>query len=131
VTTLRFGHRLDAGTLRVLDMAAGHGLLAHILLILHPECRSAVCIDRRQPHSYDKLAAALATARPHLLGRVRFVQGKVEGAVPSPDTLLVSVHACGGLTDLVLKMAVEGGSPVAVVPCCHRQGCASYSSLTH
>ena len=33
-----FGHRMH--TLRVLDLAAGHGLLAHLLLILHPEVRT-------------------------------------------------------------------------------------------
>jgi hypothetical protein len=41
---------------------------------------------------------------------------------PTPDTLLVSVHACGSLTDYVLDLAIEGRSPVAVVPCCHRVG---------
>ena len=117
IITRAFGHRL--GALRVLDMAAGHGLLAHLLLILNPRCRSAVCVDRRQPHSFDRLSASLAGEWPHIIGRIRFVRARVEGAVPSPDTLLVSVHACGGLTDLVLKMAVDGSAPVAVVPCCH------------
>lgn len=54
-------------------------------------------------------------------GRVRFVTARVEGATPSPGTLLVSVHACGGLTDLLLRMAVDSSAPVAVVPCCHQR----------
>jgi hypothetical protein len=35
------------------------------------------------------------------------------------DDLVVSVHACGGLTDLVLARAVTAGARVAVLPCCH------------
>jgi len=61
-------------------------------------------------------------AWPHLTGRIRFVEARVERATPTPDTLLVSVHACGGLTDLVFDMAVAGSAPVAVVPCCHARG---------
>jgi hypothetical protein len=29
------------------------------------------------------------------------------------------VHACGGLTDLVLEQAMTAGARVAVLPCCH------------
>jgi hypothetical protein len=38
--------------------------------------------------------------------------------------LVVSAHACGGLTDLILERAAEAGASVAVLPCCHdlRQG---------
>jgi len=32
---------------------------------------------------------------------------------------VVSVHACGGLTDLVLERAMAAGARVAVLPCCH------------
>ena len=32
---------------------------------------------------------------------------------------MVSVHACGGLSDVILNFAANAGAPVAVVPCCH------------
>lgn len=35
------------------------------------------------------------------------------------------MHACGKLTDLVLRLAASGRAPVAVVPCCHRGLAAS------
>ncbi|HEY3252800.1 MAG TPA: methyltransferase, partial [Polyangiaceae bacterium] len=37
----------------------------------------------------------------------------------SPGDLLVSCHACGGLTDEVLSQAIAAGARVAVLPCCH------------
>lgn len=33
--------------------------------------------------------------------------------------MVVSAHACGGLTDLVLERAVAARARVAVLPCCH------------
>jgi len=33
--------------------------------------------------------------------------------------LVVSCHACGGLTDRVLDVAVRAGARAAVLPCCH------------
>ena len=32
---------------------------------------------------------------------------------------MVSSHACGALTDLVLDLAVAANARVAVLPCCH------------
>jgi hypothetical protein len=40
--------------------------------------------------------------------------------VPSRDTLLASVHACGPLSDAVVALAAAGGGGVALMPCCHR-----------
>ena len=36
-----------------------------------------------------------------------------------PTDVVVSSHACGALTDLVLDRAVAAGARVAVLPCCH------------
>jgi hypothetical protein len=106
---------------RVLDCAGGHGFLAACLLIQNPNLRSALVIDRRKPESYEKLVAMLTSNFPHIHGRLRFAEASlVDCTNLSESTLLVSVHACGDLTDLILHMAVANTSPVAVVPCCHR-----------
>lgn len=36
-----------------------------------------------------------------------------------PTDIVVSIHACGPLTDLVLERAIAARARVAVVPCCH------------
>ncbi|MBI3131225.1 MAG: methyltransferase [Acidobacteria bacterium] len=104
---------------RVVDLACGHGLLAHILLLLDDSSPEALAVDLRLPKSASRLETALCEAWPRLRGRVDFLEADL-GAVPlHRDDLVVSAHACGGLTDLILERAVEAGACVAVLPCCH------------
>jgi len=104
---------------RVIDLACGHGLLAHLLLLLDDSSPSALGIDRRIPASAARLAATLEDTWPRLHGRVRLIQAELETIPLQRDDLVVSIHACGGLTDLVLERAMAVGARVAVLPCCH------------
>ncbi|MDD2501820.1 MAG: methyltransferase [Geobacter sp.] len=104
---------------RVVDLACGHGLLAHILLLLDDSSPQALAVDRHLPDSAKALATVLEAAWPRLQGRVRLEQGEIEQMVLGPDDLVVSVHACGGLSDLVLERALEARARIALLPCCH------------
>ncbi|MFZ4512922.1 MAG: methyltransferase [Geothrix sp.] len=104
---------------RVVDLACGHGLLAQILLLLDDTSPEALAVDRRLPKSAATLAATLGAAWPRLEGRVRFLETDLSNVPLLPGDLVVSAHACGGLTDLILARAVEAGATVAVLPCCH------------
>jgi SAM-dependent methyltransferase len=104
---------------RVVDMACGHGLLAQILLLLDGTSSAALAVDLRIPKSAATLAAALQSDWPRLSGRVSFLERAIEEIPLSPEDLVVSAHACGGLTDLILDRAVAAGARVAVLPCCH------------
>ena len=113
----RVRRRLEGGS--VLDLAAGHGLLAWLLLLLDPTATGAVCVDRRRPPSAARLEAAIVARWPRLAGLVRWVEGRLEEAPVEPGALVVSVHACSTLTDRVLDVALAARAPVAVLPCCH------------
>jgi len=104
---------------RVVDLACGHGLLAYILLLLDDSSPQALAVDRQLPQSAGTLSTVLEAAWPRLGGRVTFVSTDIDRVALGPDDLVVSVHACGGLTDLVLERAVNAGARVAVLPCCH------------
>ena len=104
---------------RVVDMACGHGLLAQILLLLDDSSPLAVAVDRRIPKSAATLANVLMERWPRLQGRITWVEGDLEAIPLRGDDVVASVHACGGLTDLVLARAVAGRARVAVMPCCH------------
>jgi len=104
---------------RVVDLACGHGLLAYILLLLDDSSNLALAVDRRIPEQAARLAACMEENWPRLSGRVEFVQQDLEQVTLLPGDLVVSVHACGGLTDLVLKRSITAGARVAVLPCCH------------
>lgn len=104
---------------RVVDMACGHGLLAYILLLLDDSSSVALAVDRRIPDQAVRLALCLEESWPRLAGRVTFLEKDVEQIEVKNDDLIVSVHACGGLTDLVLDRAMAVGARVAALPCCH------------
>ncbi len=103
----------------IVELACGHALVAHLLLLLDDTSPRAVAVDRRLPRSAPLVADALARAWPRLRERVRLHEGSVDGAQIPRGALVVSVHACGALTDEVLDRAVAANARVAVLPCCH------------
>lgn len=104
---------------RVVDLACGHGLLAQILLLLDDSSPAALAIDRRLPPSAATLAAALRQDWLRLHDRVNLLEADLADVPLQSTDLVVSAHACGGLTDLILARAVTAGARVAVLPCCH------------
>jgi len=103
----------------IVELAAGHGLLSAILIILDDSSPTATCIDIKRPPSHQRVLAVLENHWPRLRDRVRYIEGRIEDADVPDAGLLVSVHACGVLTDQVLDLAVIARCRVAVLPCCH------------
>lgn len=116
--TARRVRRLFRGG-RVVDLAAGHGLLAQILLLLDDSSPSALAVDTVVPASSVKLHRVLVEAWPRLAGRVTYVTGAMDEVDLLPTDVVVSNHACGALTDRVLQRAADARARVAVLPCCH------------
>jgi hypothetical protein len=116
--TARRARRLFRGG-RVVDLGGGHGLLAHVMLILDASSPSAIVADRHLASSGPSLHDALVAAWPHLAGRVSFESIAMEDVEIAPGDVVVSNHACGKLTDVVLERAVSARARVAVLPCCH------------
>jgi hypothetical protein len=103
----------------VIELAAGHGLLSAMLIILDDTSPTATCVDIKKPRSHRKIIEVLEQRWPRLEGRVIYEEKSVENTVISSDALAISVHACGILTDQVIGAAIDGNSRVAVLPCCH------------
>jgi hypothetical protein len=104
---------------RVVDLACGHALVAHIMLLLDDTSEEAVAIDTRLPKSAAKLAEVMSDQWPRLKDRVTLVSGDIDDVPLRPTDVVVSGHACGELTDRVLSRAIAAGARVAVLPCCH------------
>ena len=104
---------------RIVDLGAGHGLLAQVMLLLDDSSPSALAVDKTLPASGARLHEALVQTWPRLSGRVAFVAGPLEDVEILSTDVVVSSHACGSLTDLVLDRAVAARARVAVLPCCH------------
>lgn len=116
--TARRVRRLFRGG-RVVDLGGGHGLVAHAMLLLDSSSPNALVVDKALPASSARLHETLVTAWPQLSGRITFMSAGLEDVALQPTDVVVSVHACGRLTDLVLERAAAARARVAVLPCCH------------
>lgn len=104
---------------RVIDLGAGHGLLAQVMLILDDSSPAAVAIDRTQPPCTARVHEALLAVWPRLTGRISFLEGDLESVAIDPGDIVVSSHACGRLSDAVIDRASSAGARLALMPCCH------------
>jgi len=104
---------------RVLDLACGHGLLAHIMLLLDDSSPEALAVDSDLPINAGRLSEAIMATWPRLRGRLHLVASPLEAIAITPDDLVVSSHACGTLTDQIIDRAVKAGARLAILPCCH------------
>lgn len=104
---------------RVVDLAAGHGLLAQVMLLLDDSSAAALVVDEAPPASSARLHDTLVRTWPRLAGRIDFVAGGLDEVEIRPDDIVVSSHACGAMTDRVLDRALAGRARVGVLPCCH------------
>lgn len=122
-TARRIRRRFRGG--RVVELAAGHGLLAHLLLVLDDTSPSAVCLDLRRPPSAPLIHEALVSRWPRLEGRVSYREQRLRPEDDAaalglgPTDLVVSAHACRPLSDRVLDLALAARARVAILPCCH------------
>src|SRR5829696_8859384 len=115
---------------RVLDLGGGHGLLAQVMLLLDDTSPNAVVVDKTLPASSAKLHDAIVATWPRLAGRVQFVASGIEHVDIVDTDIVVSSHACGALTDLVLGRASAARARVAVLPCCHHLDSGGAGSLS-
>jgi len=116
-TARRIRRRFRGG--RVLDLACGHGLLAHIMILLDDSSPTALAVDTQVPDSAVRLSKVLMEAWPRLEGRVGYCPMDLADVDAGPGDLIVSAHACGSLTDRIIEKALNARARVAVLPCCH------------
>jgi methyltransferase family protein len=115
---------------RIVDLGAGHGLLAQVMLLLDDSSPSALVVDKTPPPSAAKIRDVLVAAWPRLAGRVTFVAGSLDDVAVTKDDIVVCSHGCGTLTDRVLERAARARARVAVLPCCHDFNVCDSSDLT-
>jgi len=104
---------------RVLDLACGHGLLAHIMLLLDDSSPEALAVDLDFNNNTRQLSQAIIDRWPRLKNRIHFTQSNIDEIALGQEDLVVSIHACGDLTDTVIDQATKAGTRLAVLPCCH------------
>ena len=105
---------------RIVDLGAGHGLLAQVMLILDDSSSGALVVDKALPaSSAPRARGARASHGRGCRAASRSSPRALDDVEIQSTDVVVSSHACGRLTDLVLELAVAAGARVAVLPCCH------------
>lgn len=89
------------------------------MLLLDDTSPKVLVVDQTLPPSAATLHAALVEAWPRLRDRVEFRACDIQQVELNEDDVVVSVHACGALTDLVIERATAVSARIAVLPCCH------------
>ena len=115
---------------RVVDLCAGHGLLGQIMLLLDDASPQVLIVDQALPASCQTLADAMAAEWPRLQGRVVRVETALDRVPLTADDVVVSIHACGALTDTVIGLSTASRAPLAVMPCCHDLDSGQTGGLT-
>lgn len=115
---------------RVVDVAGGHGLLAHVMLLLDNSSASAVVIDPAPAPSAARIEDVLVRAWPRLNHRVSWHAAELDDTSLHTDDVVVSCHACGALTDRIIEAAASARTRLAVLPCCHDARTCDAGDLT-
>lgn len=115
---------------RVIDLGSGHGLLAQAMVILDDSSPTAIAIDKSQPPCAARVHDAVIAVWPRLAGRLTFLEGDVESVAIQSGDIVVSSHACGRLSDVVIDLASAARARLALLPCCHDFAACDAGSLT-
>jgi len=115
---------------RVVDVAGGHGLLAHLTILLDDTSKAATVVDPSRPPSFESIHGVLTKVWPRLEDRVSYVVGDLENFALGAGDVVVSCHACGALTDRIIDAAVAARARLAVLPCCHDVATCDTGDLT-
>lgn len=103
---------------RVVDLACGHGLTAALMMLLDRSSGEGIAVDLRLPASAAKVQIALRRVWPRLENLEVICADLTQCELTSAD-VVVSIHACGALSDRVLERAIAARARVAILPCCH------------
>ena len=115
---------------RVIDVAGGHGLLAHLMILLDDTSPTAIVVDPALPASAERVHNAIVRDWPRLERRVEYVAADLDGMTIGQDDVVVSCHACGALTDRVIDGTIASRARLAILPCCHDEDTCDSGSLT-
>ena len=128
----------NSGSIVVQDLCCGHGLTGMLFVACNPPRSPAsvgvrtVLVDRFEPPSHKQLRHAIAEVCPWMNDEdaVSFVPSTLDDHFaqesssdafgPNHASVVISTHACGSLTDDILRYAVDGNcAALAVMPCCY------------
>lgn len=121
--------KADEGVDTLVDVAGGHGLCGALAAIFkYKQFQKVVVRDRRRPKAFDAVVAAAEEVAPWVSGRITYEQADVgpRGEPLPAGCAVIGIHACGGLTDLIIAAAADADArSLALMPCCYANTAAN------
>ena len=118
----------------VKDLCSGHGLTGMLFAACNPPGRlkasmRVLLVDQSEPQSHSILRDLISEVCPWVnQDTVQFFEADLDDYVTKSlsdvatdeASIIISTHACGSLTDDVIRYAVESrAASVSVMPCCY------------
>ncbi|RMF55407.1 hypothetical protein D6745_02375 [Candidatus Woesearchaeota archaeon] len=104
----------------VVDLCCGNGLNG-MLWVLQGNAKKAVSIDREENPNFERVRRRILECGNLNQESIVFYQKDIYEPLPilTGKGLIISIHACGELTDKVIDSSIGHSLPFAVMPCCH------------
>jgi len=107
----------------IIDVCSGNGLNS-LLWLAQGATKHAYMIDKRENSYFEGLKQEFIRLDHSIENRTEFIEkdifkGRPLDQAPHGNGMMVSVHACGTLTDRVMEISMQYHLPFAVMPCCH------------
>lgn len=123
----------DAYNIIIHDMCSGHGLTGMLFVACNPprgksmEHVRVFLVDQAKPQSHDIVRDIITEVCPWVTkDSVKFIESSLNDYTSSKAdmktgaSIIISTHACGSLTDDVLRFSVgAAAAAAAVMPCCY------------
>ncbi|VEU33608.1 unnamed protein product [Pseudo-nitzschia multistriata] len=110
-------------------------IVESVMLRRHPEVATFEKAPSREGETNQEEQAAQPAATPAETStrkRWHWIEGDIcRNVSADSSTLIVGVHCCGTLSDSILDLAIQSGSALALVPCCHTRRSLPYEYKPH
>lgn len=112
--------RREVRARRMADLCAGHGLVGVLFALHEKRVEQVSLVDSRTPGSRAAVLEAAHEVGPWTRPKLESIERRIQtvGAELESGTSVVSVHACGGRTDMCIELGLAARGAIAVMPCC-------------
>lgn len=105
----------------LVDCCSGDGK-AGIEFDSEPNIEKIIFLDIRQPNKFKWNSGGLVKPFEYRIEGIESFE--INGL-----SVLIALHSCGTLSDIILEKAVASESPVAIIPCCYTPDMKKYDLM--
>ncbi len=101
----------------IVDCCCGNSFLGWHWLV-NDNSLNVLAVDNRVTNRFREVNQYFKQNFPNLSEKHSFIERDVSKIIFPESSLVVALHACGNLTDIIIEKCVDKRLPFAVMPCC-------------